>query len=94
MTPRGASSRRARLIRLELADQITQFLAGGMDGNALIDWALDHPFYEDRSDLSSDDEQIVGAALGQILTMGPREPLFRRTTREQLAETVRALSNV
>lgn len=85
-------SRRAQLLRLELADQMRLFLAGDLDGETLMDWAMDHPFYEDRSELTEDDARIIGAALGRILTMGPQEPLYQRTTREQLAETVRELA--
>lgn len=79
-------------MRLELADQIRLFLAGDLDGEALMDWSMDHPFYEDRADLSEDDARVIGAALGRILTMGPEEPLYQRTTREQLAETVQDLT--
>ena len=81
-------SRRAQLLRLELADQIRHFLDGTLDGAAMIDWAVDHPFYEVRTDLSDDDARVVGRALGRILTMGPEELLHQRTTREHLAESV------
>lgn len=87
-------SRRAQLLRLELADQIRLFLDGAIEGEALMDWAIDHPFYEDRADLSADDARVIGTALGRILTMGPEEPLYQRTTREQLAESVRDLAAV
>ncbi len=85
-------SRRAQLWRLEIADQIRLFLDGEIDGEALMDWAMDHPFYEDRAELSENDAKVIGAALGRILTMGPEEPLYQRTTREQLAESVRDLA--
>ena len=85
-------SRRAQLWRLEIADQIRLFLDGEINGEALMDWAMDHPFYEDRAELSEDDITIIGAALGRILTMGPQEPLYQRTTREQLAASVRDLA--
>ena len=88
----NAPSRRAQLMRLEIADQIRLFLAGGLDGAALMDWAMDHPFYDDRAELSADDARVIGAALGRILTMGPEEPLYQRTTREQLAESVQELA--
>ena len=84
-------SRRAQLMRLELADQIGFFLAGELDGDTLMDWAMDHPFFEDRAELSDADARVIGTALGRILTMGPQEPLPQRTTREQLAETVHEL---
>jgi hypothetical protein len=87
-------TRRAQLLRLELADQIRLFLDGKTPGEQLMDWALDHPFYEDRAELSPDDNKVIGLALGRILTMGPEEPLYQRTTREQLAETVQELADM
>jgi len=90
------SSRRAQLLRLELSDQIRLFLAGQIEGEALMDWAMDHPFFEDhgRAELAREDQQVIGAALGRILTMGPEEPLYQRATREQLAESVRDLASM
>jgi hypothetical protein len=85
-------SRRAQLWRLELADQIRSFLDGSLHGDALIDWAMDHPFFDDRGDLSDDDARVIGAALGGILTMGPQVPLYQRTTREQLVQAIRDLT--
>ncbi len=87
-------SRRARLWRLELADQIRLYLDGTLDGDVLMDWAMDHPFYDDRAELSDDDARVIATALGRILTMGPEEPLYQRTTREDLIEAVRELAAV
>ncbi len=87
-------SRRAQMMRLEIADQIRLFLDGQTNGNLLMDWAMDHPFFDDRSDLSGDDLKAIGAALGRILTMGPEEPLYQRATREQLIESVQELANM
>ncbi len=94
MNNQGKPTRRAQLLRLELADQIRLFLEGELPGEQLMDWAMDHSFYDDRSELSPDDNTVIGLALGRILTMGPEEPLYQRTTREQLAETVRALADM
>ncbi len=88
-------SRRAELLRLELSDQLRLFLDGHLDGVILMDWAMDHPFFEDaggRDDLDEEDQKAIGLALGRILTMGPEEPLYQRSTREDLIESVRALS--
>jgi hypothetical protein len=94
MNNQGKPTRHAQLLRLELADQIRLFLEGELPGERLMDWAMDHSFYDDRSELSPDDNTVIGLALGRILTMGPEEPLYQRTTREQLAETVRALADM
>ncbi|MCA1598275.1 MAG: hypothetical protein LC769_04515 [Chloroflexi bacterium] len=94
MDNKSTPNRRAQLLRLELADQIRLFLEGELPGEHLMDWAMDHSFYDDRSELSPDDTTIIGLALGRILTMGPEEPLYQRTTREQLAETVQALADM
>ncbi len=94
MSQMSKPTRRAQLLRLELADQIRLFLDGELPGERLMDWAMDHPFYDDRGELSPDDNKIIGLALGRILTMGPEEPLYQRTTREQLAETVQELVNM
>jgi len=94
MTNFGNPTRRAQLLRLELADQIRLFLEDELPGERLMDWALDHPFYEDRGELAPEDNKIIGLALGRILTMGSEEPLYQRTTREQLAETVQELADM
>jgi len=94
MTYMNKPTRRAQLLRLELADQIRLFLDGELPGEHLMDWAMDHPFHEDRAELSEDDKGVIGRALGRILTMGPEEPLYQRATREQLAETVGELADM
>ena len=94
MSDRDKPTRRAQLLRLELADQIRLFLDGALPGETLMDWAMDHPFYDDRAELSEEDNKVIGRALGRILTMGPEEPLYQRTTREELAETVRELAGM
>lgn len=90
----NVSSRRAQLMRLELADHIRLFLERQMDGEALIDWAVDHPFFEDRAELTDVDQQVLGEALGRVLTMGPEEPLAQRATREDLIQSVEKLARL
>ena len=78
-------SRTTRLMRLELAERIRQFLLGRLDGALLVDWAIDHPFFEDCSDLSAGDQTVIGKALGRVLSIAEGEDVSHKATREELA---------
>jgi hypothetical protein len=84
-------SRKGELWRGDLAQHIADYLAGNSTGDDLIGWAVDHPFFEDRSELSADDQRIIGLGLGTILQMDVSEPPELRTTDEQLRAAVELL---
>ena len=84
-------SRTGQVWRGDLAQHIEDYLAGHLTAEGLQDWAMDHPFFEDRSLLDAQDQAVIAHALGRILQLGDREPEDTRTTREQLLETVEVL---
>ena len=84
-------SRKGQLWRGELAGHVEDHLAGRLTAGDLLDWALDHPFFDDRTGLDDEEQAALGAALGSILQMSEEEPEASRTTREQLEALVRRL---
>jgi hypothetical protein len=84
-------SRKGALWRGELAQRITECLSGTFPADDLLEWALDHPFFEDREQLGADEQRIIAQALGTVLRMAPDEPFSTRTTLEQLAAVVEVL---
>jgi len=84
-------SRKGALWRGELAQRIAECLAGSLSSEDLLEWALDHPFFEDREQLSDDEQRIIAQALGTVLQMAPSEPPGTRTSLEQLAALVEVL---
>jgi hypothetical protein len=84
-------SRKGALWRGELAQRISECLTGALPSEDLLEWALDHPFFEDREQLSDDEQRIIAQALGTVLQMAPDEPPGTRTTLEQLAALVEVL---
>jgi hypothetical protein len=84
-------SRKGQLWRGELAEQIDAHLAGNLTAADLVDWAIDHPFFEDQTDLDESDQRIIAYALGHILELDESEPDGARTTQEELAEAVEVL---
>ena len=77
-------SRKGELWRGDLAQQIDLYLQGQIDQEALIDWAMDHPFFEDQTLLDSAEQRVIAHALGSILQMDDEEPRASRTSRQQL----------
>ncbi len=73
-------SRKGALWRGEPAQRITECLAGALPAEDLLAWALDHPFFEDREQLSDDEQRLIAQALGTVLQMAPDEPFATRTT--------------
>ena len=84
-------SRKGDVWRGELALRITECLDRMLPPDELLDWALDHPFFEDRDQLSEEEQRLIGQALGAILQLAEDEPPATRTTPEQLAALVETL---
>ncbi len=84
-------SRKGALWRGELAQRVSECLNGALPAEDLVEWALDHPFFEDREQLSDDEQRIIAQALGTVLQMAPDEPAATRTTLEQLAALIEVL---
>jgi hypothetical protein len=81
-------SRKGEVWRGEIAQHIESYLAGETSAAELADWAMDHPFFDDRSDLTEDDQRIIALGLGSVLQFDPTEPDESRTTEHQLREAV------
>ena len=86
-------SRTGELWRGELAMQAEGYLTGTLSLDALLDWALDYPFFDDRSLLDQQEQRLVAHMLGCILQLSPQEPEESRTARDQLVEAVEILWN-
>ena len=84
-------SRKGAVWRGELAQRIEEHRQGAITTDDLVTWAVDHPFFEDREELSPDEQRLLGSALGMILQSADDEPLPTRTTSEQLADLARSL---
>jgi hypothetical protein len=84
-------TRKGELWRGEVGQHIEDYLAGGFALGVLIDWALDHPFFEDRADLTGDEQTAIAQGLGTILQSDPNEPFPTRVSHEQLREAVDVL---
>jgi hypothetical protein len=89
----GFVSRKGELWRGDLAQHIEDYLKGAEAPEALIDWAIDHPFFEDRTDLSDDEQRTIAYALGTVLQMDSSEPLETRSTDAQLQDAIEILWN-
>jgi hypothetical protein len=84
-------TRKGELWRGDIAQQIEDYVAGAIALDALMEWALEHPFFEDRAELSSDEQHILAHGLGTILQADPNEPLPTRTTADQLQAAAEVL---
>lgn len=84
-------SRKGAVWRGELAQRIEERLQGAITADDLVAWAVDHPFFDDREELSPDEQRLLGRALGLILQSADDEPLPTRTTPEELAELAQSL---
>lgn len=80
-------SRLGQLWRGDLAQHIEDYLAGALTEDALLDWTMDHPFFDDRSDLDRSEQEIIAQTLGRILALGETPP----TSRDALAQSVEML---
>lgn len=81
-------SRKGQLWRGELAQHIEEYLEGEAREEEFIDWALDHPFFDDHSDLDAVELSLIGMGLGRILQRSAAEPFATRTTDAQLREAM------
>lgn len=77
-------SRQGELWRAEIAEYVEEYLAGRLSIEALLDWSMDHPFFDQEADLDGDEQLLLGGALGAILQLDAREPIGSRTTRPEL----------
>ncbi|HXT34516.1 MAG TPA: hypothetical protein VN837_02970 [Chloroflexota bacterium] len=84
-------SRKGAVWRGELAQRIEEHLQGAISADDLVIWAVDHPFFEDREELSPDEQRLLGKALGMVLQSADDEPPATRTAPEQLAELAKSL---
>jgi hypothetical protein len=84
-------SRQGALWRGELAQHIHEYLGGAESYDELLDWVMDHPFFDDQSDLDAAERPLLAEALGRILQLSEAEPLPTRTTREELESTMTRL---
>jgi len=84
-------SRKGAVWRGELAQRIEEHRQGAITTDDLVTWAVDHPFFEDREELSPDEQRLLGSALGMILQSADDEPQATRTTTEELAELAQSL---
>lgn len=81
-------SRTGQLWRGELAQRIESYLRGEEDADTLVDWAMDHPFFDDRSELDPQDQRVLGQGLGLILQLSEAEDAASRTSRADLARVL------
>jgi len=81
-------SRKGQLWRGELAQHIEEYLEGASTEEELLDWGLDHPFFDDQSELDSIELSLIGMALGRILQRSSVEAPATRTSNAQLREAV------
>jgi hypothetical protein len=84
-------SRQGELWRAEIADQVTAYLGGRLGAGDLLDWSMDHPFFDQQADLDADEQALLGGALGAILQLDEQEPIGVRTTRQELRRLVTLL---
>jgi hypothetical protein len=85
------SSRKGELWRSEIAERIVDYLDLRISGAELTDWAVDHPFYDDLSDLDDEEKRLIALGLGLALQLDDSEPEGMRTTAGQLRDAASAL---
>ncbi len=84
-------SRKGELWRAEIAERIADFLEQRLSAEDLTDWATDHPFYDDRSELDDVDQRLIALGLGLALQLDASVPAGARTTAQQLRDAASAL---
>lgn len=84
-------TRKGQVWRGEIAERIQAHLDGAITAEDLIDWALEHPFYDDQTDLDDPDRRAIANALGHILQLDQAEAADQRTTAAMLPAVVDAL---
>jgi hypothetical protein len=84
-------SRRGELWRAEIAQRIGEYLDQQLSAEDLTDWAIDHPFYDDRIDLSEEEQRLIAYGLAVALQVDQIEPVQTRATARQLRAAASAL---
>lgn len=84
-------SRKGELWRADIAQRIGEYLDGHLSTEGLVDWAVDHPFYDDQSDLDEEEQHLVALGLALALQLDGSEPEQTRTTSQQLRSAATAL---
>jgi len=84
-------SRKGELWRAEIAQRIGEYLDQQLSAEGLTDWAIDHPFYDDRIDLSEEEQRLIAYGLALALQVVQLEPVQTRTTAQQLRAAASAL---
>ena len=84
-------SRKGQLWQGDLAQHIEEYLTGADSPGSLLEWALDHPFFDDRDGLDPAEQAAIARALGLILQASEDEPAATRTSRAQLEELALSL---
>jgi hypothetical protein len=84
-------SRQGELWRAEIAEQVEAHLGGQLSADELLDWCIDHPFFDQQADLDAGERALIGGALGAILQIDEQEPLGTRTTCQELRRLVAIL---
>lgn len=87
----GTVSRKGQLWQGDLAQHIEEQLIGVDSPESLLEWALDHPFFDDRDGLDPAEQTAIARALGLILQASEGEPAATRTSRAQLEELALSL---
>ncbi len=77
-------SRKGDLWRAEIALRIGEYLDDRLSTEELTDWAIDHPFFDDQSDLDEAEKQLIASGIALALQADRSEPASSRTTTEQL----------
>ena len=84
-------SRKGELWRADIAQKIGDYLDHGLTAGELTDWAIDHPFYDDQSELDEEEKRLIALGLAVALQLDESEPAETRTTETQLRHTASAL---
>lgn len=84
-------SRKGELWRAEIAQCIGDYLDHRLSATGLIDWAVDHPFYDDQSDLEVDEQRLIAVGLALALQLDESEPEETRTSVRELRAAESAL---
>jgi hypothetical protein len=77
-------TRKGALWRAEIAQHVEEYLQGLGPASALVDWAVEHPFFDSQEGIGDADRQLIAFALGLALQLDPAEPLATRSTDDQL----------
>lgn len=84
-------SRKGELWRADIAQHIDDYLDHHLTTKEFTDWAIDHPFYDDQSELDDEEKRLLALGLGLTLQLDELEPDDTRTTERQLRAAASAL---